>query len=238
MPLLASAMLWALSAPAPAQTPKPQTPPAGEYVTEKGWGTLQVTSAAGKPTTFSLASIGGNMHSCQLEGDIVDGKASLEADEDQRCIVEFVPGADGIQVGGNDPCRYYCGARAGFEGLYLKVPEGCGGSAQQAARDTFKRLYDRKAYADARAALEPVLSRCGRILGWLDEGWIRNDLALVQHKLGDDRGCRATLAPLAADAAKSDDDIEGAYPPSDAEAYLPIVKATRFNLRLCQAKAP
>ncbi len=46
--------------------------------------------------------------------------------------------------------------------------------------------------------------------------------------------CRATLAPLAADAARSDEAIRNDYPPSDADAYLSVLKATRTNLKLCR----
>jgi hypothetical protein len=46
-----------------------------------------------------------------------------------------------------------------------------------------------------------------------------------------------TLAPLQEDAAMSDDEIRDNYPPSDADAWLPIVKAARFNLGLCRKKA-
>ena len=219
--------------PAQAETPAP-----GEYVTERGWGTLRVSSQAGGATTFTIGSIGSNMHTCELEGDILNARASLEVDEGKRCIVDFVTKTDGVEVTGNDACRYFCGARASFDGLYLKVPEGCSGRAQSETRERFKRLYDRKKYADARASLEPLLERCGRILGWLDAGWIRNDLALTQHKLGDDRACWQTLEPLAADAAKTDEGIADAFPPADADAYLPIVKATRTNLRLCGARKP
>jgi hypothetical protein len=228
--VLALLLHGAVIGPAGADAPAP-----GEYVTERGWGTLQVSSPAGGSTTFTIISVGSNMHSCELGGEIVGGRASLEAEDGKRCVVDFAPKSDGIEVTSNDACRYYCGARAAFEGLYLKAPDGCTGRAQAETRKGFKRLYDKKNYRDARATLEPLLARCGRILGWLDAGWIRNDLALTQHKLGDDSGCRRTLEPLAADATKSDDDIASEYPPSDADAYLPIVKATRTNLELCTA---
>ncbi len=230
--LLAVLLDLAASLPALSETMAP-----GEYITERGWGTLEVASQPGGTSTFKIISVGSNMHTCELGGEVIGGRASLEAGEGEPCVVDFVSKPDGIEVAGNDACRYFCGARASFEGLYLKPPPGCSGRAQAETRQRFKRLYDRQAYTHARATLEPLLVNCGRLLGWLDAGWIRNDLALTRHKLGDDSACRRTLQPLAADAAKSDEEIRGEYPPSDAEAYLPIVKATRTNLRLCAADA-
>ena len=84
------------------------------------------------------------------------------------------------------------------------------------------------------ATLAPLLSQCQRTLDWLSEPWLRNDLALAQLRAGDAAACRATLAPLAADAARSDEAIRNDYPPSDADAYLSVLKATRTNLKLCR----
>lgn len=223
-------LLGATMAPAAAQT---TTPAAGEYTTEGGWGVLTVTSD-GRTTRFSIETTGGNMHTCSLEGEIRAGVASLEAGDGQRCTVRFSNAADGIEVSSDETCHdYYCGVRAIFDGSYLRVPPGCGGKEQQAIRATFKRLYDKKSYTEAQTTLEPLLSRCGRVLDRIDGGWIRNDLAITQHRLGDDAACRRTLQSLAADAAKSDDEVAAELPPMDAEAWLPVVKATRTNLRLC-----
>lgn len=79
-----------------------------------------------------------------------------------------------------------------------------------------------------------MLARCQKTLDWLGAHWLRNDLALAQLRLGDAAACRATLQPLAADAARSDDAIRDSYPPSDAESYLGVLKAARTNLKLCR----
>lgn len=210
----------------------------GEYITERGWGTLDVTSPAGKEPSFFITAIGANAHTCELGGDIRNGEASLEAGENERCIVTFVTSDSGIAVSSNEACRFYCGARASFDGLYLKIPKECTDRGRSDTHAAFKRLYDEKKFAEARSTLEPLLSQCGRTLDWQDAGWDRNDLALTQHKLGDDATCLETLSPLAADAAKTDEEISAAYPPSDADAYLPIVKATRTNLKLCSSGKP
>jgi hypothetical protein len=59
-------------------------------------------------------------------------------------------------------------------------------------------------------------------------------LNITQYKVGDKAACLKTLQPLAEDAARTDADIKEGYPPADAEDYLPIVKATRFNLKMCK----
>jgi len=226
-PILAMSMLIAAHSAALAQTLS-----AGTYSTEKGWGTLTVARAGGK-TTFSIEAIGANAHSCSLEGEIKDGRATLEGDDGKPCIVSFAARDGGVEVGGNEACRYWCGARAQFDAVYYPLPKGCSGDDRTAARDRFKKLYDKRQYAEAQATLAPLLSGCGRFLDWREDGWVRNDLGLTQHKLGDDAGCRQTLAPLTADAAKSDAAISEQWPPSDADDWLPIVRAARTNLKLC-----
>lgn len=209
----------------------------GDYVTEGGWGNL--TISAGKDAMhFTIEAVGANGHSCSLEGDLRNGKAVLEGlDETETCEVTMVATAKGIEVRGNEPCQLYCGARAGFEGLYVQPVPQCQWGAITSTRKKFKQLYDAKRFAEARATLEPVLSKCEGVLDWLTVGRIRNDLAVTLHKLRDLDACRTVLAPLAEDAALSDDEIREKYPPTDADSVLPIVRATRTNLRLCGPRA-
>lgn len=225
-----------LLAPAEAQTTalKP-----GDYITERGWGNLELKAGKGGTLKFSIQTVGANFHTCDVEGELNNGRATLEAlEKDAPCVVTMTATPKGIEVKSSDSgtCRYYCGARAHFEGLYIAPPPECAGKAVAASRKSFKQLYDGKKFADARAKLEPVLQKCSMLLNWLEDGRIRNDLAVTLHKLNDLAGCRAVLAPLAEDAASTDDQIREGYPPSDAESYLPIVKATRTNLKLCREK--
>ena len=103
-------------------------------------------------------------------------------------------------------------------------------------RTAFKSLYDARSFAEAAAKLRPLLTTCAPVLPWLDAGWIRNDLALTEFKLGDRSACLVTLARLAADAALSDDGLHEKYPPADFDDYFPIVKAARANLALCKRR--
>ncbi|MBS1196787.1 MAG: hypothetical protein H6R18_572 [Proteobacteria bacterium] len=210
----------------------------GVYVTEGGWGTLTIKPARRDAQPFDISTIGSNAHTCTLEGDIRNGKARISSGmQDQACIVSFVQKGEAINVDSQtmEACRIFCGARAGFANLYFKPSATCTPLAQTQTRKKFKSLYDKKAYAEARATLAPLLSECGKLLHWLEKAWIRNDLAITLHKLGDLSACRAVLQPLATDAALTDDELRSNYPPTDAEIYLPAIKATRTNLRLCKA---
>lgn len=210
----------------------------GRYVTEGGWGNMTIAMNKDGNLAFEISAIGANAHSCSLEGIIKEGKATLEALEDNKpCIVTFHPRGNDIEVTDNEGvCRHYCGVRAGFTGLYLKPAPGCDGPAIQKSRKQFQRLYDRKAYARARAVLEPVFKDCSRYIHWMELAWIRNDLAITQYKLGEYEECLRILKPLEEDAMKTDEELSDSYPPADAVMVMPIALATRTNLNLCKKK--
>ena len=211
----------------------------GDYVTERGWGTLVIKRGNGGALNFQIEAMGGNAHSCGLDGEIRNGRAVLEGmDKDKPCVVTFTAKADGIAVDSVDAqiCRYYCGMRASFEGLYLKAAPGCAPAALRATRKEFKALYERKDFSAARAKLESAFNNCAKTLDWLETGWIRNDLAITQFRLGDTAGCLRTLEPLAKDAAKSDVQIrDEIVAPTDVDNWLPVVSAARTNLKLCSS---
>lgn len=204
-------------------------PPAGDYIYEGGSGSLHIKPGG----RFDITTIGTNAHTCALDGTIVRGKAKLE---DTGCVVSFSAEADKLQVttNGSDQCRGYCGMRAAFEGTYIRPTPSCADKAVAGSRKTFKRQYDAKDYAAAQTTLAPVLSDCDKTLDWITKAWLRNDLALTQYKLNDRAACLKTLQPLAEDAARTDDGIKENYPPADADIYLPVVRATRTNLKLCR----
>jgi hypothetical protein len=214
------------------------TPKAGEYVADGGWGSLEISNPKGKDgMPFSLETMGANGHLCEMEGRIVGGKAELEASDDPAgCVVRFKPTAEGIAVSGTESCREYCGARAGYEGLYLRPPAGCDGRAIGTTTGEFKRLYDGKRYAQALAKLSPLPKQCGRVLNEQRKSEMLNDIAITQYKLGQRDACVRTLAPLQEYAAMSDDQVRDEFPPADADNWLPIIKAARFNLGLCRKK--
>jgi hypothetical protein len=210
----------------------------GEYITEGGWGHL-VISSQGDRLVFTIESAGPNGHSCDVEGEIRNGKATLEGrTKDQPCIIAFDVLKEGIDVKPEIlyACGGFCGARAAFDGLYLLPPPGCTIAAVQSARDTFKNLYDRRAYADARATLEPLLERCGPTLDWIDNYSVRNDLAVTFYHLNDRAACLKVLEPMREDAGTPESELAIAYAPANLNSVRPILRATRTNLKLCQAK--
>lgn len=211
-------------------------PKPGDYIADGGWGTLRISPAGPDGLPFAIESFGGNFHICALDGRIVGTQATLEA-SDASCVVSFAAAADGINVSSTEACREYCGARAGFDGFYLRPAPGCAADAIGATRAGFKRLYDRKRFAEALATLSPLPKTCARTFGHYERAEILNDIAITQYKLGQRAACLRTLAPFEADAALSDDEVRNGYPPSEADVWLPIVKAARYNLGLCRKKA-
>ena len=211
----------------------------GEYVGEQGYSQLRIRAASGGAQAFKLVSRGANYHFCELEGAIRNGEAKLPDSEDEKkpCIVTFKAGAKGIDVGEKNQgaCRMYCGARAYFGGLHELPPKGCAASEIAAQRKAFKASYDKKDFAVARDTLAPVLNNCKRFLVATAEGWVRNDLALAEHRAGDSAACRTVLKEWVELAQTNDQEIKEGYPPSDAEDYLRLAKATRTNLKLCGA---
>src|SRR6185312_45231 len=149
----AAALLIACATAAAQSTPDP-----GEY--ESPNGDLSVKATAGS-TSFEITTVGGNGHTCSLQGEIRSGKAQLEGN-DGPCLVTFRAAEHGVEVSGNQECRYWCGMRATFEGTFLAADAPCASKPRAAVRKTFQRAYDRKDYAAARAALEPLLADCAQ----------------------------------------------------------------------------
>jgi hypothetical protein len=213
-------------------------PEPGTYLAEGGWGDLTIKRTKDGRITFTIFAMGGNAHMCDLGGEIRNGRATLvdSGDIHNPCIILFRQKGTNVEVSveTDEPCRYYCGMRASFEGTYLWPAAACLPKAINKSRADFQRLYGKKAYAEAVDVLEPIVKGCSKTMHWLDKGWISNDLALTYHKLGRDDLCLQNLKGLEEDAGKTDEQIREQYPPADADNYLPIVKAARTNLLLCR----
>ena len=222
--------LFAILAAAPAYADAVEP---GQYVFEGANGTLTVKAGG-----FTIDTLGGNGHSCGLEGRLSGLKGETKGDGGDICRITFtrISGGWRAKAETGESCRSFCGMRADFQGAYLTPPQGCAAGEQARTRKHFKSLYDAKAYAEAAPLLQGLLKSCDGFVSWLELGWIRNDLALTRYRLGDAKGCGETLKPLADDAALSDDAYREKFPPTDAENYLPIVKAARANLALCKGK--
>lgn len=210
---------------------------AGEYLTEGGWGYLKISEDKKATAHFSIEAMGANAHSCSLTGVIHNGKSIPDEQEgnDEKCEVNFVVKNNGIDVTAKDLsiCSYFCGMRAQFEGLYLNVAQNCVPVALQKTRNKFKQLYDKKAYAEAYALLQPTFQQCEKTLDWLEEKWLRNDLALTAYKLDDTSNCKQWLQPLLGDAQKTNTTLKEDYSPADYDNVMPVITATRTNAKLC-----
>jgi len=205
----------------------PGAPKPGTYVFEGGAGTLVLTKG-----TFSIEVVGANAHTCQLGGSWT-GATGLASEEGERCVLSFAAKDGEVSVSSTgESCRSYCGARASFDGRYLTPPKGCAAPEAKKARAAFKAAYDKKQFPEAVALLEPLLETCTPVLDRFEVMWIRNDLALAQHRAGDDQACLSTLEPLAEYRDAPPGEPIG-YEPSFADELARIAKATRTNAKLC-----
>ncbi|HZW23463.1 hypothetical protein [Noviherbaspirillum sp.] len=214
----------------------------GEYLQERGWGTLTVMPGSSKGQPFSIQTLGPNTHTCELEGLIQGTRANLDVDEgEKKCVIHFQPTKDGIDVTigerTDDLCGQFCGVRAWFTGMYLTPHKGCIYDARSLARKRFIDFYKKRNYRAARAELEPILHSCSKTLHMFEDGEIRNDLAITQYHLKDYSGCLKTLTPLTAYARMTSEQIKEEFAPMDADVMESIARSARTNIGLCSKKA-
>jgi hypothetical protein len=210
--------------------------PAGEYIREEGTGTLRLSDSTEKGIQFVLDTIGGNAHSCGLEGTITNRRAEADGlEEGKPCVVTFTRKGSSILIASSTDgaCMMYCGMRATLDGRYLKPAHGCTSKELTRLRDRFKKLYIARNYESAYDLLEPALRRCSPTLHSLEAGPIRNDLAISLYHLGRYQDCRKTLQPLLSWYPRSEKELKDNLPPSDFDNHLPIAQATWHNAKLC-----
>jgi hypothetical protein len=235
---LKTTMMTMLLALLPAALQAADGPAPGEYATEAGWGSLTIEDRAGV-RHFALFAQGANGHLCDLSGT-VKGRQAVTDDGD--CTLALAGHGDTLAISGPESCRAYCGARAGFEGDYQRLPAGCTGSAQQQRRDGYLADYKGKRYAQALAGLDALTHDCGRFQSWLDKEAQANDRAITLLHLGRPRQCLDTLNTLMSRGSRDEQSLQDVFdaqgtmlPPTDWDAYLPIAKASWFNRRQCEA---
>ncbi len=208
----------------------------GEYETHRAWGSLTIEKVAGGDLRFSIEVLGGNAHTCSLQGSI-EGEVGKADDSDPAapCLVSFRPQGKAIEVGSNTPqaCRMFCGMRAMFEGRYYWPPQGCKPKERVTRKETFTRQYRARNYPQALATIEKLDAECGAFLDWIEIDRLRNDTAITLYHLGRRADCRAALAPTRAAQVADADALREELPPTDFENYLAVAKATWHNLRLC-----
>ena len=208
----------------------------GEYRDGNG-GSLSMKPGKDGTLAFKLNTFGTNRHSCDADGTIAKSGIAVVKDGPLTCTLQFAMKGNAVDVSLKDVCNAFCGAGASLDGTFYKLEPGCEPKAVQASRNEFKKLYDKKAYAEARALLEPLVKRCQKTIEERDDGWLRNDLALAYLRLGDTNACRTTLEPFAQYAAMSDEKIRVDFGQNQADLLAPVIRATRTNLKLCSASA-
>jgi hypothetical protein len=225
IPCLALATLNTMGS---AATPPNIAP--GEYVYEGGNGVLRINS----DKSFVIDTVGANAHICGLEGELHGSQGVIP---NSSCVLHFKPDGNNMRLEDNqaDECRNFCGARAGYTGLYIRPTSACTARAIALSRKAFKSKYDQRNYDSAVDILSRVLIDCKKVINHFDADWMRNDLALAQLRSGDKAACLSTLSPLVELAAMSDEDIRGMAEPAYVDWYISIAKATRTNLKLCKA---
>jgi hypothetical protein len=212
----------------------------GEYQAPASSGTLTFKPVENNANPFRIYSEGTNGHVCELEGKLPVGKtqASL-ATENGPCLITFQTLADGYQVDmverTFDACSTFCGTRASFTGEYRKVDPACLPKAIRKAQASFKKAYAAKQFDKAAKLLEPLLGKCIRSIDLQPRDFIRNDLAITLHHLGDDAGCLKVLEPLAELVRQTDEQVVEGLAPVAVEDQLRIARATRTNFKLCSA---
>lgn len=213
-------------------TASAQTLPSGHYGMGEGAGRLDI----GPPNTagvqaFELNTEGVNGHSCGLEGQILRGEARPDTHGEPVCVVRFAltpSGAIAVSTPTQDNCRWFCGARAGFEATYQRLPAQCTDAAWSQGQDEFLRAHKQGDHAHAAAMHSARLKTCERWLRWSVVMRVRNDLAVAQLRAGDKAGCLRTLKPL---FAMDKQYFESA--PMEKPEFDHLLKAARHNRRLC-----
>lgn len=210
----------------------------GEYLGESGTGRLVIQAASGGAQKFQLNSYGANGHSCEVEGSIRGTVARVPTEDKQPpCVIKFNAKGESVGVEADGAmCQSFCGARATIGDTFLKPAPGCGTAEVKKTRAAFKQQFDKKDYAQAKALLQPVVDKCVKLMNDVDEGWVRNDMALTLLRLNDKPGCLKMLESFKDLAAMDQKALEENYPPFDAQLRAPVARATRTNMKLCGAK--
>lgn len=216
----------------------------GEYVRERDSGTLTIRRNDQNRLTFEIEAMGGNCHSCSVSGELrgsIGHADSWAADgSDSKCFISFSArrGTVVVTPTTQEECRFYCGARAGFEGSYSIPPSACTSAGRQALRERSLALYRSRHYSQAVSTLQGLIAQCAEYMNWIEIDQVRNDLALSQYRNGEHVQCLATLnSTLAAKFANEEELKAGGsnvyLPPCDFDNYVIVAKATWFNRALC-----
>jgi hypothetical protein len=212
----------------------------GTYVTERSFGTLNVGKPDSKGSAhFKINALGGNNHTCEVEGVLRGTRATAEAANLAlpKCLIDIVPKDGSLQVSvpnaANEACRAFCGVRAQFEGDYFAEVPACRSGEVGKKRKEFSQRYKAKDYQNAVAALGSLMEDCGRFFDRREEAEVRNDMAVAYKNMKETGPCLEVLTPLKKDYI---DEPATGFAPSDQAWGERMVSATRFNWKACGGK--
>lgn len=220
---------WLASACAMAAGPAVEP---GEYVYilgDSASGTMTV-----KGDSFNISTIGGNCHTCAIEGTF-RGRVGVDKDEG-KCHIAVSGSKDALKLDSSataEACRDFCGMRAMFDGDYRRAPVACTDRQRQARIGQAHKQYAAKDFDAARTTLRFLLSECDPFMDWIERDKARSDLAVTEYHRGDNAQCLAVLSETTAIKAQKDSTL--ILPPCDADNYASMSKAILYNQKLCQA---
>jgi hypothetical protein len=179
---------------------------------------------------------------CEFEGTIKDGSDVLEfPPADGTCDLRVTRTKDGFNMESiekADCTRFECGNT--IDPSFVAVKEQCFEKRVSKKRTEFKKLFDKKKFAEAKSILEPIVQECDGFVGLDEFRWIANDLALAQFHIGDAKGCLKTLEPMQNLVDQlhsgSPEAGNGFAPKSVAKSRLRLFKAIETNMKLCKAQ--
>lgn len=208
----------------------------GVYEARGGMSTLKIAQGKDGTLLFVMDTTGANGHVCGLDGRLrgLVGLANVGASQ-AACVIDFKPGKLSLSVSTSTPeaCRIFCGVRAWFEGEYFSPPQGCAATERKARRKAFTERYRAGQYQSALETITAFYTQCADFLDWIEIDAVRNDMAVTQWHLGNKAACLAVLKDTRGARQTNEDALGADLPPADLAGYLPVAKATWFNLKQC-----
>lgn len=216
----------------------------GKYILDRGNGELTIRLGEQGKLIFEIESVGSNCSSCSVSGVVLGtvgyADSLTEDDNESKCEISFVANRSEVVVHPlkHEECRTFCGARAGFDGIYSIPPKECTEVGKQKIHNQFLRLYRSRNFVQAEATLQSHLKQCSTFMNWIEIDEVRNDLALAQYHNGEFQQCLVTLNDTLTAKVKDEAELkegkDGFYlPPCDFDNYIHVAKLTWFNKALC-----
>lgn len=210
------------------------------YIRSGDTGTLTIRKPDSEIKIFSIESIGGNCHTCSVTGRLINdvGKPDDDGTEDKEpsCLIEFSKSGNSILIAPNtsEACRYYCGMRASFDGVYNKPSDSCTAEARTKRYGSATKQYKAKEFLKSEHTLKALISECKDFMSYIELDRVKNDLALSQFHQGYPQKCLMTLNDTIAAHYRNEADLKGSMPPCDFDNYSDVAQSTWLNRSICR----